>query len=180
MATYGTGPGLSGYFASQRLENVGVNVDACFGVKMPDNWTPVFDLSDPEYVAALNADADRQIDELLPRLLRRDRGDFLKGKPTLEAGLAHYSHYDLLRHTANFSVENTCIGCGQCEHRCPDKAIVLENGKPKWVKDLCIMCLGCLHRCPVFAIQYGSNTADHGQYLHPDELQAENVQRTSK
>ncbi len=169
VATYGTGPGLSDYFASRCLKNAGVSIDASFGVKMPDNWTPVFDLSDPDYVAGLNADADRQIDELLPRILGRDRGDFLRGKPSLEAGLAHYSRYDMLRRTANFAVGEECVGCGLCESRCPDRAIVLEEGRPKWVKELCIMCLGCLHRCPVFAIQYGSSTAAHGQYLHPDE-----------
>lgn len=36
------------------------------------------------------------------------------------------------------------------------------------VEDGCVMCLGCLHRCPKFAIQYGKNTKKHGQYTNPN------------
>lgn len=47
----------------------------------------------------------------------------------------------------------------------PD-AIEMQDKRPVWVKEKCTMCLGCLHRCPKFAIQYGKNTKQHGQYQH--------------
>ena len=35
--------------------------------------------------------------------------------------------------------------------RCPADAMVMENGRPKWVKDKCALCMACI-RCG--AIRY--------------------------
>ena len=133
---------------------------------MPDNFTPWFDLSAPEKVAAQNAAADVRLDAILRQITARETGHFMQRVPPQFTSLFHKMAYDWLRQTSNLRVEETCIGCGLCAKRCPVHAIEMRGGRPVWVKDKCTMCLGCLHRCPKFAIVYG-RSPEHGQYRHP-------------
>lgn len=167
VATYGTSPGFMGQQAKKLLAKRGVTVDAFFSVKMPDNWTPTYDLSDPEHVAETNRKADEELAVILEQIKVRRYGDFMKDKKPYLASAVALPEYERMRRTAHFSVDDTCIGCGLCERKCPDHAIQLKDGKPTWIKEQCIMCLGCLHRCPKFAIQYENRTREHGQYRHP-------------
>ncbi len=44
--TYGTTPGASWYLAQEALQSGSdIFFDAFFGVRMPDTWTPLFNLS---------------------------------------------------------------------------------------------------------------------------------------
>lgn len=54
IATYGTTPGCSGTDAKKLLQKKGIDLSAAFSLKMPDNWTPMFDLSDAEKVRCQN------------------------------------------------------------------------------------------------------------------------------
>lgn len=163
IATYGTTPGNTAYFAQKYL---GRELDAKFSLKMPDNFTPWFDLSDPEKVALQNEKADVQLGAIIRRIKARKTGNFMQRVPPDFTRFIHRMAYDSLRQTSNFRVEDTCIGCGLCAKKCPVHAIEMRNGQPVWVKEKCTMCLGCLHRCPKFAIQYGASHR-HGQYQHP-------------
>ena len=51
VITYGTTTGACRANATKILSKNGVNVDAAFDIRMPDTWTPMFDLSDPQFVA---------------------------------------------------------------------------------------------------------------------------------
>ncbi len=167
-ATYGTTPGQTGKFAEAILKANGLSVSAKFSVKMPDTWTPIYDLSDKSKVQRINEAAEKQIDRIIHAIRNHARGDFMKNKPPLLLAKAFYGlEYDAMRRTSHFSVENTCIGCGLCARNCPVSAIEIREKKPVWVEDQCAMCLGCLHHCPKFAIQYGRRTKRHGQYTHP-------------
>ena len=166
-ATYGTTSGQAGRFAAERLQQNALTLDARFSVKMPDTWTPMFDLSDKEKVQRINLAAEPQIDALISHIQRRDRGDFMRGKVPMFAVQFYYPHYAQMRRTMHFTVTDACVGCGLCTKNCPVSAIELRGGKPVWGKEQCVMCLACLHRCPKFAIQYGRKTAKHGQYVHP-------------
>ena len=168
VATYGTTPGQTGRFAEDLLKNKGLSFAAKFSVKMPDTWTPIFDLSDPEKVAAINEAAEPQIDAIIRTVKARMIGDFMQRKiPLPVAQLVYDAMYDFTRKTCHFTVQDSCIGCGLCAKNCPASAIELQNSEPVWVKERCVMCLACLHHCPKFAIQYGRNTEKHGQYTHP-------------
>ena len=50
VITCGTTPGCSGADAGKLLKARGVDLSAAFSIRMPDSWTPVFDLSKPEKV----------------------------------------------------------------------------------------------------------------------------------
>ncbi len=46
-----------------------------------------------------------------------------------------------------------CIGCGDCEYHCPEKAISLNEGKASISTDNCIGCGECIIICPTGAVQ---------------------------
>ena len=149
------------------LRKKGIHLDACFDIRMPATWTPVFDLSDPDNVAETNRRAEAQIEELQEQVRNRTTGKHMGLTAPLFAGRFSERLYDKQRVTSSLSVDGTCIGCGLCVKKCPVRAIELRDKKPVWVKETCVLCLGCLHRCPTFSIQRGSNTRKHGQYVNP-------------
>lgn len=107
--------------------------------------------------------------EYIERPRRRTNRHMRPRTPVLLTKLFAGPVYDRrARRTANLHVEESCIGCGLCARNCPVQAIAMQEKRPVWVREKCVMCLGCLHRCPKFAIQYGSRTKKHGQYINPN------------
>ena len=163
IATYGTTPGCSGTDAKKLLQKKGICLNAAFSLKMPDNWTPMFDLSDAEKVRRQNEEADKNLAVLISNIKAMVKGNHATPKAPYFVRL-----YLKARRTSNFYVEDTCIVCGLCAKQCPVKAIKIQNSKPVWAKEHCTLCLRCLHLCPKFSIQYGDGkTKQHGQYHHP-------------
>ena len=167
-ATYGTTPGQTGREADKILRGAGLTLSARFSVRMPDTWTPLFDLSDSDKVRRINEAAEPQIDLIITKVRAHARGDFMDRKtPVLLSKAVYGLEYDSMRRTSNFVVEGSCVGCGLCARNCPVQAIEMRDRRPVWVAERCAMCLSCLHHCPKFAIQYGARTKRHGQYTHP-------------
>ncbi len=167
VATYGTKNGCISQSAERILSRKGIAIDAFYEVRMPDSWTPVFDLTDETNVQRRVKVADEKIEEVKTQISSRTKGSFMSDCiPEFISNMFH-DMYDKARLTENLMVEDQCAGCGTCAGNCPVHAIMMENGRPRWILDRCVMCLGCLHRCPNFAIQYGGKTKDHGQYMNP-------------
>lgn len=59
IATYGTFPGAAGVMAARAIR--GREIDAYYSVRMPDIWTPVFDLSTPEKTARFTGTTEADI-----------------------------------------------------------------------------------------------------------------------
>ena len=136
---------------------------------MPDTWTPMFDLSNKQKVAKINAAADIQIDECADMVSKRVAGNHVRREiPMLASKIYYRLGAPACQDTSKFTVDvDTCVGCGLCARQCPADAIQMHGGLPTWTKAQCAACLRCLHSCPVFAIQRGPKTRAHGQYLHP-------------
>lgn len=168
VATYGTTPGCCGEDARRILKRRGIVLSASFSVKMPDTWTPVFDLSDPAEVAKQNELAEDYIDHVIQRIKSGETGNHTEHRAPYFVRVFTDPLLNAERKTKNYHVEDTCIGCGLCARKCPVQAIEIRDKKPVWVKDQCTLCLRCLHHCPKFAIQYGNGkTKQHGQYRNP-------------
>ena len=167
-ATYGTTPGAIGAMANRAIK--GRDIDAYYSVRMPDTWTPIFDLSTPEKIARYTKHTESEIDRMIQsvRERRTNRHMWPRTPAVLTKLIAEPIYNSSVRRTANLHVEDTCISCGLCAKKCPVQAIEMRERRPAWVKEKCVMCLGCLHRCPKFAIQYGSRTKKHGQYTNPN------------
>lgn len=167
IATYGTTCGQTGTFMKQHLESKNLKISSYYSVKMPDDWTPVFNLSNKEKVANINQNEIPQIEEIIKHVISHDKDDFMKAKAPMFAVKVWKPNYEKDRRTSHLHVEDSCIGCGICAKNCPVQAIQMKDKKPVWVKEQCVMCLKCLHHCPKFAIQYANRTQKHGQYVHP-------------
>lgn len=168
VATYGGKCFEIGDLMEKDLAARNIKLDARFSVKMVDNWTPMFDVSDTAKNNAINDAAEPLIDRIIEHVKNRDCGDFMDDKapqpPTFP------EEYDKARQTSNFFAEEGCVRCMLCVKRCPSKAIKLSDKGPVWIKESCFLCLGCLHRCPQNIIQYGDQTKGHGQYKNPHDL----------
>lgn len=164
LVTYGGFSGGASKMMKDKLREKGIEISASYSVRMPDTWTPVYDLSDKEKVAGTNRKADLKISRIIKQIHEKKKGnrDFRR----IPFGDKFYGGYEEMRKTSSLSVGGSCVGCGLCAKQCPVEAIEIRNSKPVWVKEKCAMCLGCLHKCPEFAIQRGNKTALHGQYTH--------------
>ena len=168
IATYGTTPGAVGAMANKAIKGRGI--DAFYSVRMPDTWTPIFDLSIPDKVAKYTKNTDAEISRVIQSVRERRTNRHMSPRMPvwITAWFARPLYNRKVRRTANLHVEDSCIGCGLCAGKCPVQAIEMRNKQPVWVKEKCVMCLCCLHHCPKFAIQYGSRTKNHGQYTNPN------------
>lgn len=164
LVTYGGFSGGASKMLKEKLSEKGIKTNAQYSVRMPDTWTPVYDLSDKNKVAETNRKADKKLSRTINQILKKTKGNFDYRRIPL--GDKFYGGYEEMRKTSSLSVSDSCIGCGLCMKQCPVDAIEIQNGKPVWVKEKCAMCLACLHHCPKFAVQRGSKTALHGQYVH--------------
>lgn len=121
IATYGTTPGAAGHMAAQAIR--GRSVDAFYSVRMPDTWTPLFDLSSPGKVAAFTKTTEAEIDTILRCVQSRYTNSHMSPRvPLLMAKcFAQPFYHSKARRTAHFHVEQSCIGCA-----CARRSVLLK------------------------------------------------------
>ena len=107
IATYGTTPGCSGTDAKKLMRKKGIDLIAAFSLKMPDNWTPMFDLSDAEKVRRQNVEADKNLAVLIGNIKARVKGNHATPKAPYFVRTMSDKMYLKARRTSNFYVEDS-------------------------------------------------------------------------
>lgn len=73
------------------------------------------------------------------------------------------------RANEKLKVSAMCTGCGICASICPNGNIWIENGKAN-MDNRCITCFACYHRCPENAIEYPGATGQYKGLVDTKEL----------
>ena len=166
VATYGCDYGYILTAAQKEFAKKGIEFDSLYTAKFVDNWSPFYNVKNPEYNRRAEENGERETSELIKRILKREKGFRLPDQMSPMMAAASKANYNRIRKTSFFKLDkNKCIGCGLCEKQCPVEAIKMSDGHPTWVKDKCTLCLGCFHRCPAAAIDYDGGLRN-GQYVN--------------
>lgn len=65
-----------------------------------------------------------------------------------------------------FHADGRCTGCGICANVCPNRNIVIKDGRPEF-QHHCEHCTACIHWCPQTALQWNNSTQTRSRYHHP-------------
>lgn len=152
------------------LEALGLRLSAGFIVKMPGNYTPLYE--------ALPLDKQQKLFKNETVRIKQISQFIKENKPNkieLDAFILNWLLslvYKLCSTKIpfmdkDFWANDLCNGCGICIKVCPVSNIEISGGKPKWLHR-CEQCFACLHMCPTEAVQCGKNTAGRKRYRHPD------------
>lgn len=158
--------GASTGTADKMLEKaLGRKLDYSFSLKMPDNYVVMYDPCEKEKAKRYLRHADKELETVCNEI-----GRSVSKKGGSQGGAINSIFvsklYDPFRKTKKFFADEKCTSCGFCAKICPEGAIVIENGKPKWIKKKCQHCTACINRCPAKSIQYGKKTAERGRYSY--------------
>lgn len=165
-----TGGGISAGTLGQNkklLESKGLKLSAGFFIRMPGNYTPLYEPPSQEKQTRLFEKEIQKISRIAAivkerRTARIENNSFLVNL-IFSDGL-HKSVYPKIRSLdKDFWADQNCNSCGVCVKVCPVKNIKLEDKKPVWLHR-CEQCFACLHWCPTHAIQYGKKTAGRKRY----------------
>lgn len=160
VITCGGSPAAADVKLSEALER---EIDFSAGLMMPDNYVICYNPCDKERAKEKIIEADRKLNEI-GRCINKKKLYFKKNFTKSAATAIMYPFYKLFRTTFFFEADKNCTGCGQCASLCPEKAIVIKDGIPEWVKNKCQHCTACINACPQSAIQFTRFTKKRGRY----------------
>lgn len=148
--------------------HAGLTLSAGYKVLIPGNAIFAYDIDDTLTINSTVYSAEQQIKKIGNDVKKHTVNLITKNS------ILKYTFLKLLGSLVlsmtpdkKYKAESSCNGCGICKKICPSQNIVIENGKPLWLKKRCEYCLACIHWCPQQAIQYGKKTVTKKRYHHP-------------
>jgi ferredoxin len=118
-------------------------------IKMVDNWLPNFDME-----KQVRDEPKKQIEEHLKEIVAEiSKGEFRPPGASAFGKLASKAYGGSSKFAigpgvaSNFTVEESCVGCGTCVSVCPTDNVELKDKRPVF-GTRCANCLACAHLCP--------------------------------
>ncbi|MFA6844918.1 MAG: EFR1 family ferrodoxin [Sphaerochaetaceae bacterium] len=153
--TYCTLAGYAPLLTELCLQDIGCLSSYQNKIQMPGTYIPLYDVASQVKIDKLYAKADEKLKKIASDIQNE------KLRLSFKLPFAKLCKYHLMPITQrtfsstdeNFTVNDNCNGCGQCERFCPAHNITIVEGKPQF-NHACYSCFGCYHRCSKHAIEY--------------------------
>lgn len=165
VITCGGGISQAGAVFQKMLSKRNLKLSLVTPLLMPDNSMLFYQIPSAEAGKERLRDAEKELVQIKAMVNRRE--EKAVGSSTAISDLVGLG-FQLCNKTAKFYADEHCIGCGLCADCCPQDVIVMQNGKPQWIKPTCQKCSSCICRCPKQAIQYGNATKKRNRYVNPE------------
>lgn len=181
VLTCGGSIGAAGRYAKKIAHECGLVYRGAAGIIMPENYLAMFSVPDQAKSEAIIDRAEPVIDAIAEKLLA---GKALSGKSgqtaedvvehfglfaAIESGPVNTMFYKCAVKDKDFTVSDSCIGCGLCAKGCVLNNITLSDGKPVWNGN-CTQCMACICNCPKEAIEYGTKSVGQPRYKCTKEV----------
>lgn len=173
VCTCGDNCGETDKILSSALRRRGIRLDACWSVRMPNNYILMkgFGVDDRQVEEEKLAAAPAAVDAIASAIMDgSDYSHYVAGNNVFVKSRIVNPLFRLFlagpESRTRFTVSDACIGCGKCAADCPAGVIVMKDSRPVWGRG-CVQCTACINRCPARAIEYGNVSQSQGRYCHP-------------
>ncbi|MDP2923493.1 MAG: EFR1 family ferrodoxin [Candidatus Omnitrophota bacterium] len=171
IVTYG---GMVGNTLGQNVKELatqGLKLSAGFAIRMPGNYTPLYEAVARQKQNKMFAEEAQRIKEIAKAINQKWPHKIAKGN-----FIANFIFSEIIYNLSSpkipimdkkFWADEKCTSCGICVKVCPVNNIELSSKKPRWLHN-CEQCFACLHWCPQESIQYGKKTLGRKRYRNPE------------
>ena len=170
VANFGLLPGLALEQLNECLLKRGKNLNAGFLIQMPDNYIISYSAYPKLLQSYIFNKANRKLPHIADAIMEQKNLPLEKSFvrfDRINSAKLYKKSLDFNQNDVNFTIDDTCIGCGVCKKVCHFENIDIVNNKPEF-KHHCEHCLACIQLCPQKAIQYGNKTRKRKHYINPD------------
>lgn len=169
IMTYGNKLGGGVDWFVQFAEKNNIHIQYADGLLMIDNYLPIFDIEKQKL-------KPKNIDENLSRLVSdvNQEKHYIKSGTFVDSMLTSsiqglFKIFPNFNSVKNFSIGNSCNGCGTCVKVCPRDNIIInknvDKSKPIYGEH-CEFCLACINLCPKKAIQLKKESNPNARFMN--------------